>query len=487
MRTLGIVAAWLFACKAALAFDPIPDAPPPGPPLPITLPAIESQTLDNGLRLVVVARQGLPLVTAQLVVLAGSEADPRDKHGLARMTTAVLTQGARRGPQEVDAATLARQAEELGGSLDHATDWRSSRLAMTVTTPRLPAALALLADLARQPLLSARQLERERVRELDALRLALDAPGTLAGMAAARAWWGDSAYGAQPSAAGLRRLTAFDLRSFHAAYWRPDRSVLVLSGDVDAVGARALAQAAFGDWPRPSSPPPGPSRGTPAAPAVPALVWIDLPGSGQSAVILSAPAAPLGSSELTVGAIAQAVLGGGYSARLNQLVRIEHGLSYGAFGTSDLQPAGGRWIAQAQTQNPSALKVAELMREAVLSVAREPVPEDELAARRGALVGDFARQWETTAGVASLIADELAAGRDPAALTQRVATLRAITPQQVRDYAARWWTADTLRVLIVGDWAAAGASVKSLRPGVGVLRLPASALDLDRAGLRAAP
>jgi hypothetical protein len=44
-----------------------------------------------------------------------------------------------------------------------------------------------------------------------------------------------------------------------------------------------------------------------------------------------------------------------------------------------------------------------------------------------------------------------------------------------------------LRVLIVGDWAAAGASVKSLRPGVGVLRLPASALDFDRAGLRAAP
>lgn len=481
MKTAAFAIGWLLAAAPAFAADPVPDAPPAGPPVAIAVPVVQTQVLANGLRIVVAARPGLPLVTAQLVVLAGSAADPPARRGLAALTAALLARGAQRDGQPVDAATLARQAESLGASLETATDWRSSRLGMTVTTPRLPAALALLADLARQPLLAADELERERARAIDALRLALDSPGSLAGMAAARAWWGASIYGARASAASLGRIAAADLRAFHGAHWRPDRALLVLAGDVDAAGARSLARAAFGDWRRPDTPLPALPPGAPAAAGLPATIWVDLPGSGQSAVNLSAPAAALGSAEEVVGEVAQALLGGGYSARLNRIVRIEHGLSYGAFGAGDLQPAGGRWVGQAQTQHASAAEVAALMREAVLGVARDPLAAGELAARQGALVGSFARQLETTAGIASLIADELAAGRDPAALSGRVAAIRAVTPAQVSDYAARWWTPASLRVLIAGDWAAAGRSV-----GAGpdeVLRLPADRLDLDRPDL----
>lgn len=484
LRAALFALALVAGAAQAAAPAPIVGVPEPGPALPIAVPAITSMTLDNGLRLVLAARPGLPLVTAQLMLLAGREADPAGKTGLAAMTTALLTRGARRGDQDTDAATLAREAEALGGSLSAATGWRSSGVGMTVTTPKLPEALALLADVVRQPLLQAAELERERARALDALRVALDSPGSVAALAAARAWWGDSVYGATATAATLARLTAADVQAFHRAQWRPDRVVLVLAGDVDAETARRLAQSALGGWARPASPPPV-SSGSAPSPAVPPVVWVDMPGSGQSAVIVSAAAEPQGDADETVGDVAQALLGGDYSARLNQAIRIERGLSYGAFGGAESHPAGGRWSGQAQTQHASAAEVVQLMRDAVAGVAREPAPAAELAARQAALVGRFARALQTTAGLAGLVAAEVSRGRDPADLSHRVDAIRAVTPTQVRDYAARWWKPDTLRVLVAGDWAAAGASVKTLGATADMLRLPKATLDLDRATLRA--
>ncbi len=480
MKTLlaALCCAAAFTVQAATGLDA---APAPGPALPIAVPAFESFTLPNGLRVVLAPRRGVPLVTGQLLVLAGREAEPADRAGLAGMVVALLSKGARRGGTDVDAATLARQAEALGGTLDGAAGWRSSSIGMTVTTPRLGAMLALLADVNRAPLLAADELDRARAQSLDGLRVAMDAPGSVADLVARRAWWGDSAYGRSATPASLQRLAIADVKAFHATHWRPDRAVLVLAGDVDTASARPLAEAAFGGWARPGMDVPAGGAAA-AAPTLPPVVWLDMPGSGQSAVIVSAPALPQGDPQARVAEVAHTLLGGGYSARLNQAIRIERGLSYGAFGGAEVHPVGGVWSGQAQTKHPSAAEVASLMREAALRIAREPAPAAELAARQAALIGGFAGRLQTTGGLASLVASQIAQGRDPAELAQRVDQIRAVTPEQVRDYAARWWKPENLRVTVAGDWAAAGDSVKAL--GDAVRRLPKAQLDLEQPGLQ---
>jgi hypothetical protein len=58
------------------------DAPPePGPPRPLVLPAFEERRLANGLRIVVAPRRQWPLVTVNVLVLAGREADGREALG----------------------------------------------------------------------------------------------------------------------------------------------------------------------------------------------------------------------------------------------------------------------------------------------------------------------------------------------------------------------------------------------------------------------
>lgn len=477
--TLLLLAASALAAGAA---TPGVDAPPePGPALNIAVPAFESFTLPNGLRVVLAPRPGVPLVTAQVLVLAGQEADGPGRAGLAASLATLLTKGATRDGKPVDAATLARQAEALGGSLDSGAGWRSTTLGMTVTTPKLPAALALLADATRAPLLQAEEFERARTQALDGLKVALEAPGSVADLAARRAGWGTSLYGQVTTPASLQRLTVDDVKRFHATHWRPDRAVLVLAGEIDVAGARPLAQTAFGGWARPEAPATT-ATGTAPGPTLPATVWVDMPGSGQSAVLVSAPTLPLGAPDATVAEVAHTLLGGGYSARLNQVIRIERGLSYGAFGGAELHPVAGIWQGQAQTKHPSAAEVAALMREQLLRIAREPAPAAELEARKAALIGGFANRLQTTAGLAGLVAAQVVRGREPEELARRVEQIRAVTPEQVRDFAARHWKPELLRTTIAGDWAAAGDGAKAL--GDGLLRIHKSQLDLDRPELR---
>ena len=468
----------------AAAATPGVELPPlPQPQRPLMLPAFDSFQLANGLSVVVVQRPALPVLTLNLLVRAGPEADPPGHPGVAAMTAALWAKGARRGGKAVPAATLARQAEALGSGLDTGTAWGASSVAMTVTRPRMAQALSLMADVLRQPLLAAEELERARAQALDGWRVTLGSPGEVANLVLRRAYWGDTPHGRAVPAAALQRLRREDLLAFQARWVRPDAAALVLVGDVDAGQARALAQRWLGDWAAPPTAAPMALAAAPQPMAAP-LVLVDMPGSGQSGVAVAAPYIGHGAAERPqrfAGLAAQAVLGGGYSARLNQEVRIKRGLSYGASGGAESFAGGGMFSAQAQTAHATAAEVLQLLRQEITRLATDPPSADELAARQATLVGSFARRLETTAGLAGLIAGQWAQGRPLADLAGYVPGVLAVTPAQVQAFAQAHWGAAALRAVVVGDLAgdltAAGSGLAALEPAA--LRLTVGSLNLE--------
>lgn len=489
---LPAAASLLATLPARAATDTLsadPDAPPPaGPPRPVAVPPLHEHKLPNGVSVVIAPRRNLPLVTAWLLVRVGSEADPVDRAGLAGMVAGLLTTGAKRQGRAVGAPEIARQAEALGATIDAGSGWRSSSVGMTVTTPRLDAAVALLADVLRRPLLSAEELDRLREQTIDGLRVADHDPGSIAGRVARRLYWGPSAYGGVTSAASLQRLKRDDVAAFHRQGYRPEQTLLVLAGDIDADAGMALAQRHLGDW-RPNRMAPLAVREGVPAPLAPHSVLVDLQGAGQSSVSVLAPFISLSTADrpaLRAAQLANALLGGGYSARLNQEVRIRRGLSYGAGSSAELQPEGGLWTASAQTDHRHAAEVAELLRAEVLKLSQAPASADELGARQATLVGSFARRLETNGGVASLVANQWAQGRPLSELANYVPEILAVTPAQVQAFAQRRWPSEALRTVVVGDAQAAPEAFAALAAAdAQALKLRADALVFDGPGLTA--
>ena len=458
------------------------DKPPqPSAPRPLAIAAPVEQRLPNGLRIVLAERRGVQLVTAQLVVLSGSEADPAERAGLASMTAGLLT----KGTKQHSATQLAQAAESLGGALDSGAGWHQSEVAITVTVPKLDAGLALVAEVVQRPAFAPAELERLRTQSLDELKVAYSQPGTLAARAAQRLLYGAGAYGhpAGGTPASLAKITRAELVALHAARFRPDNAVLVLAGDVDAATALQLARRHFGAWKSPGGAPPAAVALANAALPQSAAV-IDMPQSGQAAVIVAAPLPPLGADRATA-AVMNAVLGGGFSSRLNQEIRIQRGLSYSAGSGLDSRAGGGSLRAVVQTKNESAAEVVTLVQAELDRLAATPVGTDELAARKATLIGDFSRSVETTAGLGAAVKSLVVAGLPPDDLRTRIQALSAVNAADVQRYAAANLGAAGRRVVVAGESAKFADALKTASPGVVIV--PAAKLDLDRGTGLSAP
>jgi zinc protease len=469
------------AIAASPADFPItPPAPAPAPKLSVPTPSL--QTLANGLRVISVQRDRLPLVTAQLLLRSGGEQDPSDKAGLAALTATLLTKGAagKTAPQ------IAAEAEALGGSLDASAGWDSSGVGITVTTPKLPQALALLADVVRHPDFSAEELKRAQTQAIDELRLSLSEPSSLARLAAARAVFGNGAYGHSRAGtpASLAKLTRDDVQALHAALYRPDNAILVLTGDITPAQAAQLAQASFGNWTAPASALPAPPMGLGAG-ALPTLLVIDQHGAGQAGVVAAHVAPPRDDAGYYAGTVADAVLGGSYSARLNEEIRIKRGLSYGAGSDLDTRRNAGVWLASAQTKNPSAPQVVELMLGEFARLGSAPVPAGELTARKATLIGGYGRSLETTAGLAGQVGDLAVHDVDLGEVGRFVERVQAVTPAQIQAYATAHLDAGDMHVVVAGDAAQFADALRAKRPDAKVLK--ADMLDFDSVTLQSPP
>src|SRR6185437_11377516 len=301
-----------------------------------------------------------------------------------------------------------------------------------------------------------------------------------------RGVFGEGAYGHSRNGTpdSIGRITRADVQQLHGELYRPDNAILILTGDISAAQAQQLAQASFGDWQKPATPLPSRPAGRTAS-RLPSILLIDQHGAGQAGVVAAHAAPPRNDADYYVGTVANAVLGGSYSARLNEEIRIKRGLSYGA--SSRLQSLGdaGIWLASAQTKNPSAPQVVELMLGQFKQLGSTRVSADELAARKATLIGGYGRSLETTAGLANQVAELAIYGVRLDEIGKYIAQVQAVTPKQIEKYARKHLDGDDSHVVVVGDAAQFGAAIRQQHPRA--VLLESTALDLDSPSLQAPP
>ncbi|HEX8423941.1 MAG TPA: pitrilysin family protein, partial [Pyrinomonadaceae bacterium] len=273
------------AQQAATQAAPQATPPPPAAPRSVTVPKPVERTLPNGLRVVVVERSNMPLVSASFVIKNGGEVDPSQLAGVADLTASLLTKGtaSRTAPQ------IAEAIEALGGAIESGARWDASTASVGVQSSRIGPAMEILADVVRRPTFKDEEIERLRQQYLDDLTVALGQPGSIARYVASRVVFGDAPYGHPLSGTpeSIARIKRDDIVRLHATYYRPDNAILVIGGDIRADEAFKTAERFFGDWKKPAAPLPTPSaKATEAtatgATAQPRIVVIDKPDAGQA-------------------------------------------------------------------------------------------------------------------------------------------------------------------------------------------------------------
>ena len=452
--------------------------PPPAPPRAVSVPHPSEKTLENGLRVIVVEKTGLPLVATRLLIKTGGEADPADRAGLADMTASLLT----KGTKTKNAEEIALGVEALGATIDSGAGWDNSYVALGALANNYSEAMKYVSDSVMHPTFAQDEIDRLRDQNIDALRVAMQSPAQLAGFVAARVLYGGAPYGHNLGGTpeSLQKITRDDVVKFHQTYYRPDNAVLVVAGDVKAADVFSVAQKLLGSWSSNGGQAPAPVHAA-VEPHTSRVVVIDMPDAGQAAVVITRGGLTRVDPNFFVAQVANSVLGGGYSSRLNQEIRIKRGLSYGAGSIFEFRRDAGPFSASVQTKNESAVEVAGLIGGEISKMGSTSVPESELTPRKATLAGDYGRSIETTSGLVRRIGALAVYGLGLDEINNYVKNVEAVTAPAVQKFASEHLAGDA-DIVIVGDMKKIGDALKKAYPNAEII--PIDELDLDSATLR---
>ena len=368
-------------------------APKPGPEPKLSLPVPAIFTIANGLKVYLLERHNLPIVSAQLAVLSGSDTNPVNKPGLSSFTSEILEYGTTKRP----ALKIADDLELIGAELASFSASDSSNVAVRTLTKTVDPAFDIFSDVAQHPVFDQKEIERLRSIRLTSLQQEKDSPRSVARRVLYRVLYGaNSPYGYVESGTipSVKSFERDDLVKFYQQGFVPGNSALIIVGDMTSSQARTFAEKYFGSW-----------TGTAAAAHIP-----EVKNDVQRAVyIVNKDAAP--QTALTVGGIGLArnnpdyvasevmnrAFGGMFSARLNMNLREQHGYTYGAFSAFVYRRAPGPFAAGADVRTNATgasvgetFKEIERMKTTPLTAAELKMAKDNMAL---ALPGQFESSW----------------------------------------------------------------------------------------------
>jgi len=436
--------------------------PMPVSVVPATFPAVERARLDNGLRLIVARRSGVPLVNATLLLGTGTSADFASiTPGTGHLAMALLDEGttSRTGEQLVDALA------GLGATLGSGGGGETSYVTLSALKPALRPSLALYADVTLHPAFAQGDFDRLQGQMLAAIASTQQDPGRAAGRVLPAVLFGpDHAYGRLTTEAGLKSIAREDVAALHQRWFKPNNATLVVTGDIDLAEVRPLVEGAFADW----TPGTVPETLAPTAsePDVARVYLIDKPGTPQTVVRVALVAPPRKEGDAIAREAFSTVLGGSFTSRLNMKLREEKGWAYGA-GSS----IGGGRGAQVFSAGASvqADRTAESMREVatllVDAAAGKPVTAGELATARDEMSLGLTSAWASSNGVAQYLMDETVFDLPEDYYSRYPAAVAAVSLESVRAEAARLIRERPLTWVVVGDRAKIEAEIRALNLG----------------------
>lgn len=473
-------------CLSAITM--VAQIPEPSAPRSFSLPQPVEKTLPNGLRVIVAQTKNVPIVSAQLLVRSGGASDPKNLTGLADFTTSLLT----KGTKTRSATQIAEEIEFLGGSIGSGAGWDGSNVSVRVTNDKTDKALAVLSDVVLNPTFTQEEIDRYRDQLLDNLALQMKQPGAIANNVSNKLAFGNASFYSHPltgTPESVQRIKQADLIKFHQDKFLADNAVLVFTGDISAESAFQLAEKYLSKMPKSTPSGMGSGSGTGAGSGsgtsdiekgkLQKIVVVDLPNSGQAAVQYAQPSLKRKSPNYYEANVFNSILGGGYSSRLNQEVRIKRGLSYGAGSSFGMRRDGGMFKMSTQTKNESAAEVAELFVQELNKMSVANISENELLPRKSVLIGEFGRSVATTDGLAEMIGG-LAINYLPLSdITSYIQKINGVTADSIKTFASMNLTADKGVIVIVGDSKMFMNDLKKRFPSTNIRVIPADKLDLE--------
>jgi zinc protease len=354
--------------------------------------------LSNGLVLLTSEQRSLPTVSIELLIDAGARHESAEYAGLAHLTAKLLTDGTAKR----NALQISETLDFIGASLDTGCGDDLATISMTILKKDLGVGLQLLGEILTGASFPITEIDRGKQAILASIRAKEEDPGTVASEAFAAALFPGSAYGrpVEGTEASVQRLDRKRVQEFFQRYYRPNRTIMSVVGDISEQEIGAALNQALKNWTQGevSKPPATPAQNDGARTL---RVNKDLT---QANIILGHGGVPRGHPDYYAIQVMNYILGGGgFSSRAMESIRNERGLAYSVYSYFGAEKSYGNFQFVMQTKNESTAEAIRLARDEIRRMRDDLVSEDELNDAKDYLIGSFPLRFDTNNKIAGFL------------------------------------------------------------------------------------
>lgn len=421
-------------------------APTPSPAPAFNLGEYEDFKLDNGLNVIVVENHKLPVVSYQLFIDRGPLKEGNIA-GISSITGQMLQTG-----------TENRTKEEIDEKLDFiaaSLNTSSSGFFASSLKKHSEELLEIATDVLYHPSFPKSEFDRIIQTTKSGLAFQKSDPNAISSNVGNAILYGkEHPYGEFTTEESVEAITLDDVREFYNNYYFPNKTYLIVVGDITTAEAKSQATKYFGNW----KPKTDFSPMIPAAvnrPAENSVSFVNKDGAVQSVITVEQTTDYKPNAEDRMAAsVMNTILGGYFGSRLNKNIREDKGYTYGI--RSSLSPdryIGGFSISASVRNEVTDSTLTEIFKE-LKTLQEEPVSEKELELVKNVQTGQFARGLESPQTIAQYALNIARYDLPKDYYETYLEKLEKLTPEDIQQAANKYINPDQMQIIIVGNEAA---------------------------------
>lgn len=415
----------------------------------VRLPEYSRTVLPNGVVLDVMPRRGVPLVTVRVLVKGGVESDPAGMGGLASTTAELL----RRGTKTRTADQFSDELDALGATFIAGATPQATLISTEFMAKDTARALDLFGDALLRPAFPEIEVTKAIDQGIDASRSIKDEPMSATPIYFRSFFFGsEHPYGhpASGDEISLKRITRAAIADYHARIYAGRNMIVIAAGDFEAAPMRAQLEKMFGavpagnayEWRKAAAP----------KASAPRLLLIDKPDATQTYFSIGNPGITRTDPDRVPVWIVNTLFGGRFTSMLNDELRVNSGLTYGAGSRVDENRLTGAITLFTYTRTDATEKAIDLTLDIIKRLREKGITEEQLASGKAYLKGTFpAQALETPDQLSAQIGDLELFGLGRGEIDDLFARIDAVTLEQANAAARKYFGGDAMTFTLVGN------------------------------------
>ena len=450
MSPFTFVTALVLSAVSALAAEKhaLPkDLPVYGDLKSVKAPTVKQITLDNGMTVWLAPSLGFPKVAFTVAVRGGYTGDPKDRPGLADLLAAAVTQGT----SHRSAKQLAEDIAAAGGDLNTNATSDSILIETSVLSTKSDAALALLADLMQNAAFADAEVEIAKSNLISSVEANEADPSFLGRRALYRALFGNHPYSVTaPTKDSLIKTTAADLKREYARRFRPERTLLVATGDFTEAAILPAIRSGFGSWKGAGEAGVIDSE-KPVANVTKAIVYVPRENSVQTAFLIGTLGPGRKDPEYAATRVADAIYGGMFGSRLVSNIREDKGYTYSPGSNLVAKRQTGVMATRADVRNEVTGASFNEINYELNRMATTMPDEAEIESAKRYLLGSTALRLQSRSAVGRTLANLWIDSLPPEELGLQTEKIAAVKAADVEAAGRKYYPAWRMTVVTVGE------------------------------------